>query len=95
MSKISNKFNLEAVIIELEGNLKNLNFLQKLTYIGSKMQYETKIDLESYFRILKIVNIDIPKNEAHWLFKFLDNDSSGKINLHEIQKLIKLLNKIE
>lgn len=78
MIKITNKFNLEVVIMELQG--KELNFLQKLTFIGSKMQEETKIDLNSYFKILKLVGIDIPKNEAHWLFKFLDNDCSGKIN---------------
>jgi len=60
MAKLFNKFNLDAVLKELE-NMKCVSFLKKLQFIGSKMQRDTMIDFNAYFKILNTVGLEIPK----------------------------------
>jgi len=58
--------------------------------------HDSKIDFQQFYKILTdCSNLDIEKPHAKKLFDRLDDDQSGKITEVEVNKLVRMLSRIE
>lgn len=69
--------------------------MNKLQYICASMSINGYLNFNQFFEILHIIGINLTKIEGSWLFKHLDDDTSGRVSFDEFKKLIKLLTRIQ
>jgi len=68
--------------------------ITKLTFLKRKMKNDGAIDMKQYKKVMKDLDLSIPKEEAEKLFKMSDKTCSGSLNAEELNKLIIQLSNI-
>lgn len=69
--------------------------MQKLQFICASMSINGSLSFNQFLEILHTMEIYVSKSECAWLFKHLDDDTSGKVSFDEIKKLIKMMTRIQ
>lgn len=68
--------------------------MNKLQYICASMSINGHLNFSQFLEILNLIGIFVTKVEGSWLFKHLDDDSSGRVSFDEFKKLIKMMTRI-